>query len=323
MKLLYLFLFISGLFYFGCERPTESVDGDDKIPPGIPEGLRIYYASDGDIIIDWIFSSEPDIRHYNIYRSTDSLNYIYLDSSETDFYFDDSLDYFTRYYYKVTAEDYSGNESGFSEVISAMPENFYAPQTPRNILINGKNRNNRKSIFLNWDNNEESDVKEYNIYREETEGFTADTNSFIAFTAKNEYEDTSVSEFYRNYYYRIKAVDKGGLASTQSYEVHDMVLEEPVLLVPAHNSVVNSFSKFLFRGAGTPANYKLIVQTNEFFGEIWNSDIYSDLIYDTVEVNVPSGVFYYNTNYYWRVAAYSSGSDPNSISTLNKFIIKP
>jgi hypothetical protein len=87
------------------------------------------------------------------------------------------------------------------------------------------------------------------------------------------------------------------------------------------NSQVSEFRRFAFLSSGAPADYRLIVQTNPFFGEIWQTTINTTAVNDTVYVNVPSGVFYYNTDYYWRVAAYTQSSQPNSISQLNKFMI--
>lgn len=322
MKLLIIAV-IFCFFYCGCERPTDSGGGDDGIPPGVPEGLRIYYASDGEIIIDWLLSNEADIKQYNIYRSTDSVNFSMIDSSFSDYYADDSLFYDTVYSYKITAMDIYGNESGFSSTVSAKPANLHPPGIPRGIAINARNWEGKRSIFLSWNKNNESDIAGYKIYRSDAAGFMPDTNSFIGFTLSNEYEDTTAADFYHFYYYIIKAIDKGGLVSGPTAEIYDRIFEEPVLLSPPDNSEITDLNSFIFRGTGAPADYKIILQTNRFFGEVWQSDVSSVIPYDTLRIFIPSGLLYYNKAYYWRVAAYSAGSEPNSITPLYKFIIKP
>ncbi len=322
MKLLVIALIIC-CFYCGCERPTESGSGDDGIPPGVPEGLRVYNASDGEIIIEWHYSNEPDIKLYNIYRSTDSLNFSLIDSAFTDYYIDDSLDYDTLYWYKITAKDYYGYESGFSGVVSAKPLNLHSPRIPRGIKINARNWGGKKSVYLSWLKNDETDIAGYKIYRGDEAGFVPDTSSFAGFTGKNEFEDSTAADFYHFYFYSVKAVDNGGLVSGPTAEVYDRLLEEPLLISPPDNSAISDFSMFIFRGTGAPADYKIIVQTNRFFGEVWQSDISSASAYDTIRVNAPRGVLYYNTTYYWRVAAFSASNEPNSVSPLFKFIISP
>ena len=93
-------LLLSLLLYNGCERPTDTVDGSN-IPPAVPTGLYVYYASDGRITIDRQSSGERDVKGYNIYRRTDSTESKKIDYTSDSYYFDDSLEYNVIYYYKI------------------------------------------------------------------------------------------------------------------------------------------------------------------------------------------------------------------------------
>ena len=120
-----------------------------------------------------------------------------------------------------------------------------------------------------------------------------------------------------------EAVTMSAVASMLGVSPKDMILESPALLVPGNDSSISNFNDFIFQSTGAPATYKVIVQTNLFFGEIWQKNITTSSIYDTIRVQVPSGVFNYNTIYYWRVASFTNSELPNSFSELNKFTIKP
>jgi hypothetical protein len=304
----------------GCERPTESDNGDNT-PPVVPAGLQVYYASDGEVGIEWLTNRTVSLSGYNIYRSTDDSNYLLIDFTTSFYYIDYSLSYDSVYYYKVSAVSRTGIETALSSSVSARPVNRYTPRIPAQFFINARNWLGKRSIFLNWTANEETDLAVYKIYRSSTESFEADSSRFFTFITIPEFEDTTAGELFTRYYYKIKAVDKGNLESGASAERSDVILDEPAPLFPADNGTVSGFWEFRFISSGAPARYRLIVQTSPFFGEIWQTEINSTAIHDTVNVDVPSGVLYYNTPYYWKVAAFTESTQPNSLSQLNKFII--
>ena len=116
--------------YSGALTSTElaavMLDGGgppDTTPPDAPTGLA---ATPGDAMVslDWDDNAEGDLAGYNVYRSTTSgsgyglLNGSLLTSSD---YIDNSVTNDTTYYYVVTAEDTSANESTASSEDSATP----------------------------------------------------------------------------------------------------------------------------------------------------------------------------------------------------------
>ena len=92
----------------------------DTTPPAAPQNLAAS-AGNGLITLDWTANAEGDLAGYNIYRSTSSVVPLtnplngatpVVGTTYTDY----GLTNGTPYYYAITAEDSSGNESsGFAE----------------------------------------------------------------------------------------------------------------------------------------------------------------------------------------------------------------
>lgn len=96
----------------------------DTEAPAAPAALTAI-PDDNQVSLDWADNNESDLAGYNVYRSTTSgsgysqLNGSLLASSD---YTDNSAVNGTTYYYVVTAEDTTSNESGYSNEASAMPD---------------------------------------------------------------------------------------------------------------------------------------------------------------------------------------------------------
>lgn len=323
MIALTFFMFIF-LIQNGCERPTDANQTDDGIPPAIPVGVQITFAYDGEILIEWQPNSDIDLKGYNIYRKINKTEYQFLTFTRNSYWFDDSLTYTDIYYYKITAIDIWGTESDSSSEVSAAPENRYNPVKPRFITINARNWEGNISIFLNWDPNEESDIAGYNIYRSLNSTFTADSTNLVGFTNSIQFNDTAGILLYTDYFYKIRAVDNGGLLSDESAMINDQVYEISAQVFPADDALVNYFDNFMIRTIHVPANYKIVVQTNQYFGEFWTKDFSSNAVDDTINVEFNPPYLYPYVYYYWRILTFSpNSSDPNSISPLYKFKVKP
>jgi len=300
----------------GCDRKTEMIE-DPGIPPAVPTGLRFFFASDGEIAIEWNFSAEPDVKGYNIYRRTDSTESFKIAYVNDSFFFDDSLSYNITYFYRITAVNLWNKESDFSVEISAKPENRYSPKRPIGLRINARNWEGEISVFVNWLKNEESDVEGYNIYRGLSPGFTPDSTNLIGFSGSANFSDTNSLSFYQNYFYKIRAKDNGGLLSNASEEVNDLIFEIPEVIFPSDNSIVEFFEEFIIKTVDVPATYRIGLQTNKFFGEIWSRTVSTSVTNDTLNINFNPPSLQVNKAYYWRIATYSgNSSDPNSISQI-------
>ncbi len=316
-------LTLSLVLLFGCDRPLDTTQSDTGVPPAVPVGLEVVYAADGTIVLDWKNNSEPTLGGYNIYRSTDSVNFSLIGFTSNNYFVNDSLSYDTTYYYRITALDIWNNESKPSKVVFAQPLNYYAPSQPQGLTINARNWDGKLSVYLSWYSNSETDIKGYYIYKSLAESFTPGDSNRIGFTTGISFSDTVNLKLYTMYYYQIKAVDKGGLLSTPSQEVNDQIYGVPQIIFPKDNLETSYFTSFIIKAIAVPAQYKIVVQDNQFFGDFWSTSFSSSVVNDTISVNFNPLYINSNTPYYWRVYTYSqNNNNPNSVTPLYKFTIK-
>jgi hypothetical protein len=91
--------------------------------PAVPSGLTAA-VGDTSVTLDWNANTESDLAGYNVYRSTTPASgYVLLNTSllSSAHFTDTNVSNYTTYFYVVTAVDNSAYESGYSEEISAMP----------------------------------------------------------------------------------------------------------------------------------------------------------------------------------------------------------
>jgi len=96
----------------------------DSTPPSVPASLTATAVSSNQIDLSWAATTESDLAGYNIYRSTTSgsgFSKINTSLVTGASYVDTGLTSGTTYYYKITAEDTSDNESGYSSEVNATP----------------------------------------------------------------------------------------------------------------------------------------------------------------------------------------------------------
>ena len=108
-------------FYYSESDSGYSID---NIAPTVPQGLHAL-GFDDRVEIAWNYNKEMDFQYYAIYRSTDTgfnpdtmqtYTYTTIDSV----YIDSDVKYGVEYYYKISAFDYAGNQSGYTESVSAL-----------------------------------------------------------------------------------------------------------------------------------------------------------------------------------------------------------
>ncbi len=307
----------------GCERNAPTETGGDGIPPAVPTNVKVYSAFDGEIEIVWHANAEIDLKGYNIYRSTDSTNFTLIDFSDQNYYLDDSLNYDEKYFYRVSAVDIENRESNLSSAVSAVPKNIYKPFPPRFLQINARNWIGEKSIYLTWDPGYETDIAGFDIYRSTVPGFTPDSSNLNGFSGIASYSDTSDLSFLTSYFYKIIAVDRGGLKSDPSSEISDKILPMAGIVSPV-GTVRTNILTFKFTAVPVAATYEITLQSNPYFGQIWSKFITTNTVNDTISVDFSGNYIDYGVNYYWRVVTYTEdNSTPNSISPLFNFILQP
>src|SRR3990172_3700033 len=91
----------------------------DTTAPAAPSGLSCAAdPSSGTIVLQWSPNTEGDLAFYNIYRGTSAGTGTKFDASLGTSWADFNSTPGTTYFYRVTAEDRSGNESAFSNETS-------------------------------------------------------------------------------------------------------------------------------------------------------------------------------------------------------------
>ena len=92
----------------------------DRSAPKAPENAAAE-GKNGYIEVSWTQGSETDLNTYSVYRSDaeDGEYKLLKEGLKTINYIDREAEEGTVYYYKVKVDDIAGNESGFSDVVSA------------------------------------------------------------------------------------------------------------------------------------------------------------------------------------------------------------
>jgi hypothetical protein len=98
--------------YFDCV--PDSGYSVDNLAPGVPAGFAVAYNREGGNLLSWEESFDEDFQHFRIYRDTnpdfipvpENLQHATIDTNWLD-----TVSEGWKYYYKITAVDFSGNES--------------------------------------------------------------------------------------------------------------------------------------------------------------------------------------------------------------------
>ncbi|MFC2040658.1 fibronectin type III domain-containing protein, partial [Chloroflexota bacterium] len=182
---------------YSNEDSATPTDAD----PAAPTSL-VATPGDKQVSLDWTDNSEDDLDGYNVYRSTTSgSGYTEVGSLvATSDYIDTGLTGGTTYYYVVTAVDLIANESIYSTEASATPTDP-PPTAPTGLVATPSDA----EVSLDWNDNGESDLDGYNVYRSTTSGsgFVMINGSLVA---TSDYTDATVVND-TTYYYVVTAVD--------------------------------------------------------------------------------------------------------------------
>jgi fibronectin type 3 domain-containing protein len=189
---------------------------DDARPDQTPAAPQNLAATEGDRLVTlvWDEVSEPDVTGYNVYRSiTSGTGYTKINTQlvVSENYTDSELTGGLTYYYVVTAKDAILNESAYSAEDSATPYDS-PPLAPTNLAATSGDR----QAGLNWDDNTETDLAGYNVYRSVTTNttFSKINGSLVTSSA---YTDTNLTGG-ETYYYMVTAQDDIGQESIYSNE---------------------------------------------------------------------------------------------------------
>jgi fibronectin type 3 domain-containing protein len=192
---------------------TANAVHKDTTFPGAPAGLGAV-DSTGGIVLTWAANTEPDLAGYNVYGAPGAsgpftlLNVGGLLTSTT--FTDATATPNATNYYRVSAVDFSGNESAFANT-----SQFHAgvdmtpPAQPSGFNATGS----ATGVALIWTANTEPDLAGYNLYRSSSAAgpfLPVNTTGLLTGTSYND----AGAPAGQTSFYELTAVDTSGNEST-------------------------------------------------------------------------------------------------------------
>ncbi|MEA2709427.1 MAG: large repetitive protein, partial [Phycisphaerales bacterium] len=176
----------------------------DTTAPAQPTGLTPTPSSSG-ISLDWAdTNTETDFAGYNVYRIENGAR-VKLNTSGllgVSQFIDTGAPAGVLSSYEVVAVDTSNNESTAATTSATRPADATKPAAPTGIIVNA----NTNGITLNWDDNTETDLAGYNVYRSDAIGGPWTKLNTTGLLTSSIYVDTTAIADQVSYY-QITAVD--------------------------------------------------------------------------------------------------------------------
>ena len=244
----------------GTSGYSNIVSGKAKTAAPAAPSVTIGNSSTGKPQLTW--NAVSGAVKYEVYRSTrQNSGYSLLGTTTSTSYVNTGASTGTTYYYRVKAVSRNGMASGYSNIVSGKAK-AAAPAAPSVTAGNsstGKPRLTWKAV---------SGAVSYRIYRSESRGTGY---SLLGTTSSTSYVNTGAAVG-KTYYYRIKAVNRDGMASGYSNIVSGKAtLPAPVLNIGlsvssgkpmlAWDAVPGATSYRIYRSTSRGTGYSLLATT--------------------------------------------------------------
>ncbi len=206
----------------------------DNFPPDAPTNLT-YKVVNNKVELSWINAKAKDIQGYNIYKSerptgmksrlnlTPFKGNIFSDTGEKD----KGFGYGAKFYYTITAQDSSRNESDSLNIIVYVPD-VEAPFPPVNFNVVTKG----DYLFVSCGMSPSVDADKYLLYRSTTNNKKIKLSEFSK--APFSFKDTTIVKG-ANYIYSVSVIDTAGNISKTS--VQDTIMFADFSPPPAPRNV--------------------------------------------------------------------------------------
>ena len=244
----------------GTSGYSNIVSGKAKTAAPAAPSVTIGNSSTGKPQLTW--KAVSGAVKYEVYRSTrQNSGYSLLGTTTSTSYVNTGASTGTTYYYRVKAVNRNGMASGYSNIVSGKAK-AAAPAAPSVTIGNsstGKPRLTWKAV---------SGAVSYRIYRSESRGTGY---SLLGTTSSTSYTNTGAKAG-KTYYYRVKAVNRDGMASGYSNIVSGKAtLPAPVLNIGlsvssgkpmlAWDAVPGATSYRIYRSTSRGTGYSLLATT--------------------------------------------------------------
>ncbi len=194
-------------------KPSKVVQASTKPRPSVVKGLTATQGLPKKIVLTWLPNPEPDIDHYNVYKSIFSIGpYIVVAKTKSTRYIDLINEDGVKRYYKVTAVDKDGLES-FKQDAPAVGSTLSRPLPP--MILEKRVENG--VLFLRWSSPDRRAVK-YIVKKREKLGFLKENEYNFTNIEGTTFSDAGLKPGIK-YEYEVIAVDKNGLHSKPSEKI--------------------------------------------------------------------------------------------------------
>lgn len=308
--------YIEGIDYFGeMSQPSSMVNIriDDVTPP--PPPLNLSGRADSlRVLLQWEQEDTEDLKGYNIFRSPKSegefvpVNTDLIPAERSSY--SETLQNPGPYYYRVEAEDHTGNKS-LSEMAFVDAQDVFPPSQPLDLAI----KSDTGRFYLTWRENEELDLGGYLLYRTVDEN---DPDHYVLLNAEpldtNYYEQRLPKNVKNEFFYFLVAIDTSYNRSKPS-AIATAVL--PDVVAPERPVI----SQVGYSDEGIIVNWIRNVEEDLAGYHLYRSD---SLNSDDTQVNqaqIAKSSFRFvdrttigNKDYYYRLAAIDSSGNISPLS---------
>lgn len=151
---------------------SEPITLRDTTPPLVPMGLSAHDREEGVFLV-WNISPDPDVVHYNVYRS-DTLEGTYERISEQPIpveqtrFLDEKVERGRPWFYSLTAVDEAGNESPRCGAETIIPTDTEPP--PKVTGLEYEVEPEKRAVTVRWNPSPAGDLRGYMVYRRLSDG---------------------------------------------------------------------------------------------------------------------------------------------------------
>lgn len=291
----------------------------DTLNIAAPSTPQLYSPSNQSIdrplktSLSW--STISDAATYEVQVATDSLfNYGVRDSVVTNIYYELWwLQNSRKYFWRVKAIDFLGQESSWSEIWGFTTVSA-APPKPALMSPSDGAVNQPQSILMKWYPSEGAKIYTLELA---ADTFFNNVTHHIDTLRTNSMQISNLKNGMK-YFWRVNAYNKGGLSDWSQVWRFSVVLAQTPLLSPANSSNNQSLNVTLkWKPVLSADSYQLQVSTYPAFSSIFFEDA------SVKETSRELPPLSNSTTYYWRVRA-KQGSNTGIFSdTWNFTTIKP
>ena len=322
-----MWIFVLVLVACGSDQALDPDLVFNNTPAPSPQSLTVEKIRDGEIWLSWETVGTKGVAFYIVYRTEEGQGAQAVDSTSVSNFRDLGLNYETEYTYFVTVVDQVGRESGPSQSVSGQPLNNLSPLAPAGLRATAHNIFvlDQLEILLDWDENVETDLSVYRLYRSTEPEFITGEETLLTEVVEPRFVDQDI-EVGMTYYYQVTAVDRGEKESSPSTSTSDVPLPLPELMEPVEGELTASTPRFRWNPVPSALYYRVVVTTSPVSGEVSEMQLTRSTTAVFVGRSEPSGLagmLQSGQIYYWKVIA-STREDgtENSVSQVERFKIR-